>query len=123
MKPKPQKTSPPHTDFDKLTTSFNINRGVANTNDLLVDAPDYKVTGKGNINLVSKELNLALNAYSKNDKNFFVPIKITGPYNKPSVRPDAAVMLKKAVKDVIQKRVGKQLEKVIPEKLKDLLPF
>jgi len=127
MKPMPQKTSTPHTNFDKLTMSFNINRGIANTNDLLVDAPDYKVTGKGNINLVSKQLDLALSAYSKNDENFFVPIKITGPYNNPSIRPDAGVMIGQAVKgvlkDAIQKGVGKNLEKVIPEKLKDLLPF
>ena len=123
-KSAPEKSQPPHTDFDRLTMRFRINGGLLNTNDLLIQAPDYKVTGQGSANLVSKQLNLLLSAYSNNDASFFVPIKITGAFADPSVKLDVAVMMqhtvKKAVKDVIEK----QLEKFnVPQSLKDILPL
>lgn len=122
-KEMPQKPSDPHTDFDRLTMSFNINRGVLNTNDLLILAPDYRVTGKGDANLTTNNLNLSVSAYSNHDKNFLVPIKITGSFTDPSIRPDLAVIIKETIIKGVGKIIKKQLERnIIPEKLKQLIP-
>ena len=121
-KPMPPKTNPPRTDFDKLTMNFRINNGILNTKDFLVLATDYKVTGSGDANLVTQNLNMSLKAYSTNDKNFLVPITVTGPFSNPSVRPDAGVLLQDAVKGVI-KGVGKDIiKKALPENIINIIP-
>ena len=127
-KSAPEKTQPPHTDFDQLTMHFRINAGLLSTSDFLIQAPDYKVTGQGGANLVSRQLNLLLSAYSVNDASFFIPIKITGAFAEPSVKLDVAVMIqhtvKNVVKDVLQNKAVKQLEKLnVPQNLKDILPL
>ncbi|MBU0744521.1 MAG: AsmA family protein [Gammaproteobacteria bacterium] len=122
-KPMPQKSSPPHTDFEQLTMSFNINNALLNTNDILIQSPDYKVTGKGNANLISRQLELLLSAYSMNDKNFFVPIKITGPFASPSIKLDTAVMLQHEIKKTITNVIEKQVDKFLPQDLKKILPL
>jgi AsmA protein len=126
-KPIPPKTEPPHTDFNQLTMSFKMNNGNLNTNDLLVQADDYKVTGTGNVNILTKNLDLSLSAYSTHDENIFVPVKITGTLNKPSFKFDAAVMLKQAVKklvnDVLQKEVGKHIPENLQQEISKILPL
>ncbi len=126
-KPIPQKATPPHTDFDQLTMTFKIDNGTLNTNDLLIQAQDYKVTGQGNANLTAKNINFSLSAYSTHDENFFVPIKINGTFNNPSVRFDAAVMLqqtvKKAIKNVVQKQVEKYLPQDLQQQINKILPL
>lgn len=120
QKSMPQETKPPHTDFDRLTASFGINNALLSTRDLLVQAPDYRVTGQGSVNVVSERLDLFLNAYSTHDKNFFVPIKISGSLTKPSIKPDVAVI----VQQVVVKEIGKQLQKLnVPQDLLNILPL
>ena len=120
QKVMPQETQPPHTDFDRLTASFQLSNNWLNTNDLLVQAPDYKVTGQGRANIASEQLDLRLSAYSTHDDNFFVPIKVTGSFTNPSIKPDMTVLLKK----MVVKEVGKQLQKLnVPQKLLDALPL
>jgi AsmA protein len=125
-KPLPAKPQTPHTDFDKLTMSFKINNGTLSTDDLLIQAPDYKVTGRGNANLLAKNLDFSLSAYSTHDENFFVPIKVTGAFTDPSVKFDTTVMLqyaaKKAIKDVIQKQLDKHLPN-IQQQINKILPL
>jgi len=120
QKAMPQETQPSHTDFDRLTASFQISNSWLNTNDLLIQAPDYKVTGQGGANIVSEQLDLRLNAYSTHDDNFFVPIKVTGSFTNSSIKPDMAVLLKK----MVVKEIGKQLQKLnVPQKILDALPL
>lgn len=122
----PQKTDPQHTKFDTLNMGFNINSGVLSTSNFLIDAVDYKVIGKGDANLVLGNLDLSLSAYSKNDKNFYVPVKIKGGFSDPSISLDVPVLLKNkvvdTVKDVIQDQLGKHIEN-FPQELKKILPF
>jgi len=122
-KAAPKKPSAPHTDFDRLTMSFNINRGILNTNDFLILAPDYRVTGRGDANLTTNNINFSLRAYSNHDKNFLVPIKITGPFTDPSIKPDLAVIIKETIIKGVGEIIKKQLERnIIPESIKKLIP-
>ena len=120
QKAMPQESKPPRTDFDRLTSSFNIHNALLNTNDLLIQSPDYRVTGRGNANIASEQLDLSLSAYSAHDKNFFVPIKISGSFTKPSIKPDVAVI----AQQIVVKEIGKQLQKLdIPQDLLNVLPL
>jgi|GEM_PF-2767355 len=129
VKPLPEKSNPPHTDFDQLTMSFKINNAILTTNDLLIQAPNYKVIGQGNADVSSQYLNLLLKAYSTHDEKFLIPVKITGAFNNPSVKFDVAVILQhsikkiiKNVKNVIDDQLGKQLLN-LPQELKNILSF
>lgn len=118
----PQSTQPPHTDFSRLTASFRINNALLYTNDLLVQSPDYTVTGQGNVNMVSQQLDLLLNTSTTHDKSFFVPIKIFGSLAKPSIRPDTVTIMRQVVKKEVQEQVEKQLEKLnIPKDILNVL--
>lgn len=119
-KEMPQESKSPHTEFDKLTSSFKITNALLRTNDFLIQASDYKVTGDGSANLASEQLDLRLNAYSTHDGNFFVPIKISGYFDNLTIRPDVVVM----VGQVVKKEIKKQLEKIkIPQQLLNILPI
>lgn len=126
IKQLPEKPQSPHTDFDKLTMNFRVNNGILSTNDFLVQAPDYKITGQGSANLKAKNLDLSLSAYSTHDENFFVPIKVTGALTDPSIRFDAVVMLQHAIKKVVNNVIQNQVEKHIknlPQEINKILPL
>ncbi len=115
-----QESQPPHTDFDRLMASLNISNALFSTSDILVQSPDYIVTGRGSANALSEQIALQLNAYSTYDKNFFVPIKVSGSFTKPSIKPDVAVM----VRQVVVKEIEKQLQRLnIPQDLLNMLPL
>lgn len=115
QKPMPQETKPAHTYFGHLTSSFNLSNAVISTKDLDVRAPDFYATGQGSVNLNSQALNFRLNAYTPNDKNFFVPVDITGTLANPEIRPDVSSLVhhvvEGAIKEQIQKQIQKQLDK------------
>ncbi|CAL7963878.1 AsmA protein [Gammaproteobacteria bacterium] len=120
QKAMPQESQPPHTDFDRLTATFNVGNALLSTSDLLIQSPDFRVTGKGSANIVSEQLELQLNAYSTHDKNFFVPIKVSGSFTKPSIKPDVAVI----AGQIVVKEIGKQLQRLnIPQDLLNVLPL
>jgi AsmA protein len=119
-KDMPQISSPVRTSFDSLNFGFRISNAVLHTKDLLVQAPDYKVTGQGSVNLLLQKLDLQLSAYSTHDSSFFVPIKIYGNFDNPSIRPDVPVMMAQ----VIRKELDNQLQKLnIPKELLKVLPL
>ncbi len=121
-KPSPVKTNHPHTSFDRLNMTFNARSGLLNSNDLMVVAPDYTLSGKGNVNLISSSINFDLSAQSQHDKNFFIPVRIGGTFKNPNFRFDAAVMVQKVVKDVLQNVISEQVDKHnLPEGLKNVL--
>ncbi|MDR1057715.1 MAG: AsmA family protein [Coxiellaceae bacterium] len=123
-KPLPQKSgSSSTTNFDRLTTSFNIHDTILNTTDFLLQAHDYQVNGKGSANLITNYLDIVLSAYSTHDKNFFLPVKITGPINNPSVTIDAAVVLEHVMKKSVVNVIQRQVEKNLPQDLKKILPL
>jgi uncharacterized protein involved in outer membrane biogenesis len=73
--------------FDQLKINSNIKQGKAKINAKLT-APNYKASGKGNVNLVQQTINLSLEAYytqSKQTRNIAIPITIAGPLENPTV--------------------------------------
>lgn len=81
--------------FDQLNINSHITDGVAHS-DINVRAKNYHADGEGSINLLTKVLNLKLNAHythSKKTKNTGIPIYITGTLASPQVEIDLATPL------------------------------
>ena len=93
------------TPFADFKDSATITNGVAQTSDLSIVSPVLKVTGKGNIDLRNSALDLNVVASimkSATTTALDVPMKVTGTYTDPTVRPDVEGLAKSKVKDTIK---------------------
>ncbi|HET9013708.1 MAG TPA: AsmA-like C-terminal region-containing protein, partial [Gemmatimonadaceae bacterium] len=100
------------TPFSQLSASVRIKDGVATNDDLRAKSPQLDIAGSGRMDVVSTELDYALRAQVLPDPanergalrslvGLTVPVKITGPIEKPSYTVDwapiaAEVLLKRA---------------------------
>jgi AsmA protein len=74
--------------FNQATASFNIKNGVVSNRDLLISGQNYRVTGRGIVNLSKETIDYKMRAskvkYSVNKQPYseavFVPIDITGTF-------------------------------------------
>jgi AsmA protein len=106
----PPRSSPARTKFDAFEMSAEIANGVAKTSDLTISSPVLRVTGQGSTNLVSKAIDFQMVASflkSPGTSAADIPLKITGTYVDPTVRPDAEALakgeLKQKLQDVLKK--------------------
>jgi len=106
----PPRSNPARTKFDAFKMSAEITNGVARTSDLTISSPVVRVTGQGTANLVNKALDLQMLASVLKAPGASVadiPLKITGTYVDPTVRPDAQALakgeLKQKLQDVLKK--------------------
>jgi AsmA protein len=93
------------TKFDAFKDTATITNGVAETNDLSIISPVLKVSGKGTINLRNEALDMNLTASvmkSATTTAVEVPVKVTGTYSDPTVKPDMEGLAKGAVKDKLK---------------------
>ncbi|HEX3602810.1 MAG TPA: AsmA family protein [Steroidobacteraceae bacterium] len=107
--PAPTGQSTGHTPFQAFKISAQITNGVAETHDLTIASQALKVAGQGNANLASKAIDFRLLASltTAPARNTDIPLKVTGTYAAPSVRPDieaaAKDQLKQKLEDVLKK--------------------
>jgi AsmA protein len=105
----PPRDNTGHTPFEVFQTSAQIANGIAETHDLTIASSTLKVTGQGSANLSSKAINFELLAAvaTAPAKTTDIPLKVTGTYSAPSVRPDieavAKDQLKRKLQDVLKK--------------------
>ena len=109
-----QSPAPPantkRTKFDAFKVTADIVNGVATTKDLTISSSVFKVLGQGSINLPTKGLNLNMTASvlkAPTTTMVDIPLKITGTYSDPTVRPDMEALakgqLKQKLQDVLKK--------------------
>jgi AsmA protein len=106
----PPRSSPARTKFDAVKMSAEITNGVARTSDLTISSAVMRVTGQGSANLVNKAIDFQMVASflkSPGASAADIPLKITGTYVDPTVRPDAEALakgeLKQKLQDVLKK--------------------
>jgi len=106
----PARSTPPRTRFDAFKLSAEIVNGVAATKDITISSPVLRVTGQGNANLASKAIDYQLLASilkSPGTTLADIPVKVTGTYLSPTIRPDVEALAKSEVnqklKDVLKK--------------------
>jgi AsmA protein len=106
----PARSNPARTKFDTVKMSAEITNGVAKTSDLTISSAVLRVTGQGSTNLVNKAIDFQMVASflkSPGASAADIPLKITGTYVDPTVRPDAEALakgeLKQKLQDVLKK--------------------
>jgi AsmA protein len=102
---EPAKSNPPRTKFDAFKMSAEITNGLATTKDLIISSPILKVTGQGNANLANKGIDFSMLASVLKAPGASVadiPLKITGTYVDPTIRPDVEALAKGQVKQKLQ---------------------
>ncbi len=110
------------TAFTDLGGSFTIKDGIAETNNLTATSPLLKVSAAGTVNLMQSTMNFLANpeivagpegqAGSNDLAGLSVPVRIEGPLDRPTIRPEVKELFTdpdKAGKAVNQ--IGKAIEK------------
>jgi AsmA protein len=107
---EPTRSNPPRTKFDAFKMSAEVTNGVAKTSDLTIASAALRVTGQGSTNLVNKAIDFQMLASVSPSPGVSVadiPLKITGTYVDPKVRPDTEALakgeLKQKLRDVLKK--------------------
>ena len=95
------------TVFDKLSASFTIANGQAQTDDLRLTGPLVSVGGAGIVDIPAQRLKFRVNPFmlasveGQSGKNsmlgFPVPIAVTGQWDNPAIYPDIAGVLENPV--------------------------
>lgn len=127
------RTTGDKTDFSEVTGTFSVAKGVAANRDLVAKAPLVRLAGRGEADLVKQEIDYLLTATVVESrtgqggkeladlKGIPIPIRITGPFAAPQVRPDLSAAVKgqagRAVEKRVQKEIDKRLKGQIPEDL------
>ena len=97
------------TSFQAFKVSAQISNGIAETHDLTITSQVLKVAGQGNANLSNKAIDFKLltSVTTAPARNTDIPLKVTGTYTDPTVRPDieavAKDQLKQKLQDVLKK--------------------
>jgi len=105
----PTRGSTGHTPFQAFKLSSQITNGVAETHDITIASQALSVTGQGSANLATKGIDFKLLAsvLTAPARNTDIPLKVTGTYANPTVRPDieglAKDQLKQKLQDVLKK--------------------
>ena len=102
---EPARSNPPRTKFDAVKLSAEITNGIAKTSDLTISSPALRVTGQGSTNLVNKAIDFQMLASvltSPGTSVADIPLKITGTYVDPKVRPDAEALAKGQIKEKLR---------------------
>jgi AsmA protein len=104
------------TDFSELAASFQIASGIATTKDLRLTSPALRVAGAGQVELPARRLDLTLRprlaGLGDADLSAFeVPIRVQGPWDRPSYAPDLKDVLRDPDKAIdAARKLGKQLD-------------
>jgi AsmA protein len=122
------------TAFETFKASADVVNGVATTKDLTIASQLLRITGSGSTNLVTQALDYSvsttvLKAPPGADEGTAqlaratIPVRITGTFADPKIRPDLAGMAKERVRQEVEKRKEEVTEKVkdkLQNKLKGL---
>lgn len=107
------------TTFANTAATFSIKKGVASTNDLILNASALKVTGDGSIDLVTQRLNMSLDvsttaniipAVANLQKQIggSIPLNVGGTLSNPQISPD----MQKITIEATKQKIGDQVDKL-----------
>ncbi|MBI1274897.1 AsmA family protein [bacterium] len=122
-------STPRSTDFSEFGGSFAIKQGVAHTEDLAMMAPFARLTAQGDVDIARQRFDMKVQPRvvgsmkgqggELNNKGLMVPLKVSGPFNDPSIAPDLEAIQKEVFKpENIQKAI--QDPKAAKEQIKEL---
>ena len=107
------------TVFDSLSATYTISGGNLQNDDFLLSLPHFKVSGAGRIGLGDQDLDYLVTprAFGSDEASGLqVPVRLTGPWANPKIRPD----LDAATKAKLEEKQD-ALEEKAKEKLREKL--
>lgn len=105
------------TEFSSLTGSLLINNGLAQTNNLLMNAENFRVKGQGSFQLPNQSLDLALQLQPEQTQlQWDIPVLIRGALAGPNIQIDMRELNKQVVSRELNKAKDK-LRETIKEKV------
>ncbi|MGL4396532.1 MAG: AsmA family protein [Hyphomicrobium sp.] len=121
------------TDFSELSASFQITNGVAQNSDLKMTSPLLRVSGAGAVQMPPRTLDYTVKPKivaslegqqgAGNLAGLEIPVRISGPWQKPNIEPDIKGVLSdpnkaiEAVKDLSKKLKGRNAKEIVNELL------
>jgi AsmA protein len=109
------------TAFKSLTANVRVLNGVAQNDDLSLDGPNLRATGRGSADLVRETLDYRLKvtvAEGAERRGTTVPVIIAGTFSKPSYNVDFGELVKQEAEKQLEKQLQKGLEKLLQPKKK-----
>ncbi|WP_264210420.1 AsmA family protein [Leisingera thetidis] len=106
------------TVFDRLTASYTIEGGSLGNQDLLVLLKGFRADGKGRIGLGARDLDYLFTPQlvrAGSDQVLTIPVRITGPWDDPHIRPDLSQALQTRVDEVEQSAKDRVRQKLSEE--------
>jgi AsmA protein len=119
QEPAPQPELPARTEFTSVSATGTVNDGIFSNDDLLIELPFLKLTGKGIVDLPQAQVNYSVQARVLDKPELMsgvseaeladftktvVPVKITGPLSSPSVRPDIEAVFRQQVEGALEEQ-------------------
>ena len=108
------------TDFTELTGTFKITNGVAHNDDLAAKSPFLRLGGRGDINLVARQLDYTVSATltgtSKGQggadalNGLTVPVKLKGPFDAPDWQIAWSQVAVGALQNTVKSRLEDELK-------------
>ncbi len=129
--PAPQE-QPNQTDFSMMRGTATVNNGVVHNDDLELQSPLLRITGKGQVSLPAETIDYTLTTKLVGSlegqggksleelKGVSIPVRVGGTFSKPTYAPDLGAALSEAAKARVEEKVEKQKQK-LQEKLGDEL--
>jgi AsmA protein len=126
---------PVKTDFSELSGTVQVKDGIATNKDLSGKSPLLRIAGQGTANLVEETMDyrltatLVATAEGEGGKGLRdlagipVPIRISGSWQEPRIRPDLEAVAKAKAKEALGKpaeKASKEVEKKLEEVEKNL---
>ena len=117
------------TEFSSMTGSWSINGGVISGNDLNIQAPLFRITGNGQVSLVSNTIDYLLDVKvvkslegqggqsMKELEGRTIPLRITGNLNSPQYNLDISGLVKAEAQRKAQEKIEEKIEEKLGEKL------
>jgi AsmA protein len=122
----PQRT-PVRTEFSTVSMSGTMADGVFSSNDLLAELPFLRMNGGGTVNIVDATVDYSLQARVLDRPELqgsatpaeladfskaLIPLKVTGPLNAPSVRPDIESLVRAEVERQVEEKTDELKQQV-----------
>lgn len=120
-KSQPTLSNTQQTSFGKLTGTAQISQGIVSNHDLLMEAPQMRVTGNGTANLVTEQLNYRLELQRLTSGSVVklrgpaIPLLINGSFSAPKIRPDWQVLLVNEAKNQFKEQLQKKTQETFGE--------
>lgn len=107
------------TPFNQLTAIILLNNNVLSNEDLVMLNNEYRVTGRGQINLAKQTIDYDIKAQKiyrdgrEHPNALPLAVSINGPLSKPQIQPDLDLYLKLILEREAKKQIEKNLDKQI----------